>query len=66
MAKEYPEERNTTERLWAMYQKDWITTSEVARFDGCDPKTARRRYGIKNGGISISSLAHLKCQLARK
>ena len=66
MAREYPEERNTVERLWQMFGKDWITTGEVAKFDGCDPKTVRRRYNIKNGGISISSLAHLKCQLARR
>lgn len=64
--KEYPEERMIVERLWAMFQKDWISTSEIARFDGCSPKTAHRRYGIVGGGMNIGSLAHLKCRLARR
>lgn len=63
---EYPEERLTMERLWERYQKDWLTTSDIAKFDGCTPKTARKRYGIRCGGMSISSLAHKKCELARK
>ena len=66
MAKEYPEERLTIERLWTMFQKDWLTTSEIARFDGCSVSTVRRRYGIKGGGMAISTLAHMKCQLSRK
>lgn len=64
--KEYPEERLTIERLWLMYNKDWLSTSEIAQFDGCSSKTVRRRYKIKNGGMSISTLAHLKCELSRK
>lgn len=66
MGREYPEERLTVERLWTMFQKDWLSAKEIAQFDGCSERTARRRYNIKNGGISITSLAHLKCQLARK
>ena len=66
MAKEYPEERLTVERLWTMFQKDWISTAEIAKFDGCSVSTVRRRYHIKNGGMSISTLAHLKCELSRK
>ena len=64
--REYPEERLTIERLWTMFQKDWLSTSEIAKFDGCSVWTARRRYGITGGGMSITSLAHLKCELARK
>ena len=63
--KEYPEERMTIERLWLMFHKDWLTTSEIAKFDGCSGKTARRRYGIKNGGMAIGTLAHLKCKVSR-
>ena len=66
MAKEFPEERLIVERLWQTFQKDWLTTSEIAKFDGCSPKTAHRRYKITGGGISINCLAHMKCQLARK
>lgn len=64
--KEYPEERLIVERLWQMYGKDYLTTAEVATFDGCCPKTAHRRYNITGGGISINCLAHMKCKLARK
>lgn len=66
MAREYDEERSCVERLWTAFQKDWLTTSEIAKFDGCSDKTARRRYGIKNGGMAISTLAHKKCELSRK
>lgn len=66
MSKEYPEERLLIERLWAMFEKDWITASEIAKFDGCSAKTAKRRYQFVNGGMSIVSLAHMKCELARK
>lgn len=66
MAKEFPEERLTIERLWAIFQKDWLTTAEIAMFDGCSERTVRRRYNIKKGGMSIGSLAHMKCELARK
>lgn len=66
MAREFPEERLITERLWQMFQKDYLTTSEIAKFDGCSAKTARRRYAINGGGMNIGTLAHLKCQLARK
>lgn len=64
--REYPEERLTIERLWSMFQKDWLSTAEIAQFDGCSARTAKRRYGLTKGGMSITSLAHLKCQLARK
>lgn len=64
--REFPEERMIVERLWQMFQKDWVTTAEIAKFDGCSPKTARRRYSIVGGGMNIGSLAHLKCVLARR
>lgn len=64
--KEYPEERLTIERLWTMFGKDWLSLQDVAKFDGCSTRTVKRRYNIKGGGISLTSLAHLKCQLARR
>lgn len=64
--KEFPEERLIVEKLWQTFGKDWLSVSEVAKFDGCCPKTAKRRYGISSNGISIVCLAHLKCQLSRK
>ena len=63
--KEFPEERLLIERLWAAFGKDWLNIKEIAQFDGCTPRTAKRRYGI-TGGMSIVSLAHMKCQLSRK
>ena len=61
---EFPEERILIQRLWEQFHKDYISTGEVAQFDGCSLQTVRRRYGIKKG-INITSLAHLKCKLAR-
>ena len=63
--KEFPEERILIERLWETFGKDWLSVSEIAKFDGCSTKTVKRRSGI-TGGASIVSLAHLKCQLSRK
>lgn len=62
---EYPEERTLISQLWERFGKDWLRTSDVAAYDGCSVQTARRRYNIQNGGISIVCLAHKKCQLAR-
>lgn len=62
---EFPEERILIQRLWEQFHKDYISTGEVAQFDGCSLQTVRRRYGITGGGISIVCLAHKKCQLAR-
>ena len=64
--KEYPEERLLIERLWSTFGKDWLSISEIAQFDDCHPRTAKRRYDIKNGGMSIVCLAHRKCEMARK
>lgn len=64
--REFPEERLITERLWEAFQKDWLSIKEVARFDGCSERTAKRRYQISSTGIGIGSLAHKKCELSRK
>jgi len=64
--KEYPEERQLVELLWSIYHKDWLLLHEIAEIDKCHPRTAKRRYGVPNGGMSIVSLAHRKCEMARK
>ena len=61
---EYPEERLLIQNLWDRFHKDYLKVSEIAQYDGCSTQTVRRRYGIR-GGMSITSLAHLKCQMAR-
>ena len=64
--REFPEERLIIERLWSMFQKDWLTVADIAQFDGCSTRTVRRRYNISKGGMSVCTLAHLKCELSRK
>jgi len=66
MAKEYEEERLTAERLWDTFHKDFITLQELAMYDGCCVRTVKKRYGISGNGICITSLAHIKCRLARQ
>jgi hypothetical protein len=65
MAKEFEEERLTVERLWNHFHKDFITLQEIAMYDGCCVRTVKQRYGI-NGGVCLTTLAHLKCKLSRK
>ena len=63
--KEYEEERLACERLWKEFHKDWLSLEDVAAYDRCDPRTAKRRYNIGTHGISLTTLAHLKCELSR-
>lgn len=67
--KEYPEYRLVLENLRHEFgNRNFITVSELARFDGCCARTVVKRYGIKKeaGGIDIAILAHRKCELANK
>ena len=64
--KEYPEERMLVEHLWKTFGKDWVCMKEIAEFDGCSTRTVKRRYNIGSTGMSIFTLAHMKCQLSRK
>ena len=66
MAREFEEERLIIEHIWQRFGKDWLTLQEVADLDGCCVRTVKKRYGITANGISVASLAHLKCRLARK
>ena len=44
-----------------------MTVKEISEYDGCDPRTVRKRYGIQKGvnGLDIAILAKKKCELAR-
>lgn len=64
--REYPEERLIIERLWNRFNKDHLTAAEIAEFDGCCVRTAKERYNIQKGGMNITTLAHMKCERARK
>ena len=39
-----------------------LTAKEVAKYCGCDPRTARSRYNIPKSGILIPILARRMCQ----
>lgn len=39
-----------------------LTAKEVAKYCGCDPRTARSRYDIPKTGILIVHLARRMCQ----
>lgn len=65
---EYAEYRIVIEALTRHFGKAWITIAELAEYEGCDPRTAKKRYAISKGvgGIDITVLAHRKCALAHK
>lgn len=64
--KEYEEERLCVEHIWKQFGKDWLTLAEIAKLDGCCVRTVKKRYGIRTNGMSVTSLAHMKCRLARQ
>lgn len=67
MAREYEEYRDVLADLKASFgDKGWIKVSELARYDGSDARTVRRRYSIPPGidGIDRAVLARRKCMLA--
>lgn len=37
--------------------KEWLRRKDVANFLGVDEKTVSRRYPLKNGGITVATLA---------
>ena len=43
--------------------KRQLTAKEVATYDGCDPRTAAKRYEIGKQGIDITVLARKKCRM---
>jgi len=42
-------------------EKAWLSLADVARYDGCDARTVRRRYGIEGNGINRALLARKIC-----
>ena len=65
---EYKAYRLVLENLYEQFNgKGFVTVQEIAKYDGCDPRTVRSRYGIGRGvqGLDISILAQRKCELAR-
>ncbi len=48
-------------------QGAWLTISQIAEYDGQDPRTVRKRYRIPKGthGISKAILARRICELTR-
>lgn len=63
MARELPEYRDNYEALCEKFpEKMLLTAVEVAAYCGIDPRTARKRYEIGRGGITIPTLARRMCR----
>ena len=63
MAREYPDYRNIIEDLNTKFNgKSRLSILEVAEYDGCCDKTAKKRYGIGKEGINVCILARLICE----
>ena len=50
----------------AFGNRAWITSAELAKYEGSDVRTVNKRYGIPKGanGIDRSILAQRKCRMA--
>lgn len=67
MPREYPEYRDVLSGLLEAFPGGaMIRISELARYDGLNPRTVRKIYGLQDGTqfIDIHVLARKKCQLA--
>ena len=67
MAREYDEYRFVLADLKERFEdRSFIGCSELAKAEGCDVRTVKRRYGIPYGqrGIDRAVLARRKCELA--
>lgn len=67
MMAEHKAYRLVLENLYQHFGHGFITVAEIAKYEGCDPRTVRKRYDIskKVNGIDIAILATKKCELAR-
>lgn len=68
MSKELEEYRFVVADLREAFgDRAWITSAELAKYEGCDVRTVNKRYGIPKGanGIDRSILARRKCLLAK-
>ena len=69
MAREFSEYRDVLADLIETFgDKAWITNAELARYEQCDVRTIKKRYGIPDGvnGINRNVLARRICQLAHQ
>lgn len=67
MPREYPEYRDVLAALLEAFPGGaMIRISELARYDGIDPRTVRKIYGLPDGTpfIDVHVLARKKCQIA--
>lgn len=66
MGREYDEFRYVLTSLSEIFPNTWVTIGELAKAEGKDPRTIRRRYGIPAGqqGIDRAVLARRKCRMA--
>ena len=46
-------------------EKAWLSLADIARYDGCDTRTARKRYDIPGNGINRALLARKICMKGR-
>ena len=47
-------------------EKAWLSLADIARYDGCDTRTVRRRYEIQGNGINRALLARKICLRGKK
>lgn len=58
MAREKPAYRDNVERIKIMFpDKELLSVFEAARFLGVDSRTVKKYFPIKNGFISVATLA---------
>lgn len=63
MPREKNEYRDNLEALIARYpDKMLLSTKDVARYCGIDPRTAKKLYDIDRAGITIPTLARRMCR----
>ena len=64
MPREHEDYRAVLEQLLIHFgSKRQLSATDVAKYDGCDRRTAASRYDIGKGGIDITILARKKCRL---
>lgn len=64
MSREHEDYRAVLEQLLKFFgEKRQLSAKDVASYDGCDPRTASKRYDIGKGGIDITRLALKKCRI---
>ena len=61
--REKPEYRDNMEALLAFSGgKMLLSATEVAKYCGCDRRTAVKRYAISKDGITVPTLARRMCE----